>query len=63
MIHSGVFPVLAVKAGKINDYNGKSIGSFYATQLFINPDFPEARGLRNWFDRGGKNVASVSISR
>uniref|UniRef100_A0A2N9FER5 TIR domain-containing protein n=1 Tax=Fagus sylvatica TaxID=28930 RepID=A0A2N9FER5_FAGSY len=63
MIDSGVFPVLAVKAGKINDYNGKSIGSFSATQLFINPDFPEARGLRNWFDRGGKNVASVSISR
>ncbi|GMY19234.1 replication protein A 70 kDa DNA-binding subunit A [Fagus crenata] len=63
MIDSGVFPVLAVKDGKINDYNGKSIGSFSATQLFINPDFPEARGLRNWFDRGGKNVASVSISR
>ena len=63
MIDSGVFPVLAVKAGKINDFNGKSIGSISATQLFINPDFPEARGLRNWFDRGGKNVASVSISR
>uniref|UniRef100_A0A2N9G3A3 TIR domain-containing protein n=1 Tax=Fagus sylvatica TaxID=28930 RepID=A0A2N9G3A3_FAGSY len=37
MIDSGVFPVLAVKAGKINDFNGKSIESFSATQLFINP--------------------------
>ncbi|XP_030952966.1 replication protein A 70 kDa DNA-binding subunit A [Quercus lobata] len=63
MIDSGSFPVLAVKAGKVNDFNGKSIGSISSTQLFIDPDFPEARGLRNWFDRGGKNVASVSISR
>ncbi|KAL0015039.1 hypothetical protein SO802_002108 [Lithocarpus litseifolius] len=63
MIDSGSFPVLAVKAGKVNDFNGKSIGSISSTQLFIDPDFPEACGLRNWFDRGGKNVASVSISR
>ncbi|KAJ7955960.1 Replication protein A subunit [Quillaja saponaria] len=63
MIDSGIFPVLAVKAGKVNDFSGKSIGTISATQLFINPEFPEAHGLRDWFDRGGKNVASLSISR
>lgn len=63
MINNGVFPVLAVKSGKVNDFSGKSIGTISTTQLFINPDFPEAHSLRNWFDRGGKNAASVSISR
>ncbi|KAJ0090606.1 hypothetical protein Patl1_13552 [Pistacia atlantica] len=59
----GFFPVLAVKAGKVNDFSGKSIGTISSTQLFINPEFPEARDLREWFDRGGKDTASMSISR
>lgn len=63
MFDGGFCPVLAVKAGKINDFSGKSIGTISATQLFINPDFPEALSLREWFDSGGKNTASFSISR
>ncbi|XP_057766867.1 replication protein A 70 kDa DNA-binding subunit A [Salvia miltiorrhiza] len=63
MVETGTFPILAVKAGKVNDFSGKSIGTISATQLFINPDFPEANGLRTWFDRGGKDTASHSISR
>lgn len=63
MINSGFFPVLAVKSGKVNDFTGKSIGTISATQLFINPDLPEAQNLRNWFDREGKNIAFMSISR
>ncbi|KAL8040253.1 hypothetical protein ABFX02_10G086300 [Erythranthe guttata] len=60
---TGNFPILAVKAGKVNDFSGKSIGTISATQLFINPDFPEAHALRDWFDQGGKDTASHSISR
>lgn len=63
MLESGNFPVLAVKAGKVNDFTGKSIGTISSTQLFINPDFPEAQSLMDWFNRGGKDVASQSISR
>ncbi|GLT81135.1 hypothetical protein SLA2020_525380 [Shorea laevis] len=63
MLDSGSYPVLAVKAGKVNDFSGKSIGTISSTQLFINPDFQEAHGLREWFDREGRNVASVSISK
>lgn len=63
MVDVGFFPVLAVKAGKVNDFNGKTIGTISSTQLFINPDFPEARDLREWFDQGGKNAATVSITR
>ncbi|KAL6974589.1 Replication protein A 70 kDa DNA-binding subunit A [Sarracenia purpurea var. burkii] len=63
LVDSGLFPVLAVKAGKVNDFSGKSIGTIFSTQLFINPDSPEADCLRVWFDRGGKNAVSQSISR
>ncbi|KAL1371787.1 hypothetical protein HN51_002004 [Arachis hypogaea] len=63
MVDAGLFPILAVKAGKVNDFSGKSIGTISATQFFINPDFPEARSLREWFDRVGKDSASLSISK
>lgn len=63
MVDSGFFPVLAVKAGKVSDFSGKSLGTISSTQLFLNPDLPEAQNLRKWFDFGGKNAASLSISR
>lgn len=63
MVETGVFPILAIKAGKVSEFSGKSIGTISATQLFINPDYPEANTLRNWFDRGGKDTASHSISK
>lgn len=63
MVETGLSPILAVKAGKVNDFSGKSIGTISATQLFVNPDFPEARRVRDWFDHGGKDTASHSISR
>ncbi|KAL3613777.1 hypothetical protein CASFOL_041851 [Castilleja foliolosa] len=60
---SGAFPVLAVKSGRVNDFNGKSIGSISTSQLFIDPDFPEAQSLRLWFENEGKSTTSISISR
>lgn len=63
MCDSGVFPVLAVKSGRVNDFNGKSVGTISTSQLFIEPDFVEAHKLRTWFDNDGKNTTAVSISR
>lgn len=63
MVDSGLFPVLAVKAGKVNDFNGKTIGTIFSTQLVIDPECPEAQGLRDWFEREGRNTASISISK
>lgn len=60
---SGAYPVLAVKAGRVSDFSGKSVGTISSTQLVINPDHPEAHKVREWFDREGKNSATVSISR
>lgn len=63
MCDSGVFPILAVKAGRVSDFNGKVVGTISTTQLFIEPDFPEAHRLKEWFEKEGKNTQSVSISR
>ncbi|WOK91949.1 replication protein A 70 kDa DNA-binding subunit A-like isoform X1 [Canna indica] len=62
-LDAGLFPVLAVKAGKVSDFSGKSVGTISSTQLFIDPCLPETCILREWFDGGGKNAASHSISR
>ncbi|XP_010529261.1 PREDICTED: replication protein A 70 kDa DNA-binding subunit E-like isoform X1 [Tarenaya hassleriana] len=60
---SGSFPVLAVKTGRISEFNGKAIGTIASSQLLINPDFPESRKLKEWFEREGRNMPSISISR
>ncbi|CAA6659335.1 unnamed protein product [Spirodela intermedia] len=63
MCHSGSFPVLAVKAGKVNDFSGKTVGTISSTRFFINPNLTEAQSLRDWFNGGGKAATSQSISR
>ncbi|KAI4327970.1 hypothetical protein L6164_020372 [Bauhinia variegata] len=60
---SGAFPVLAVKAARVNDFSGKAVGTITTSQLFIDPDFPEAYRLKEWFDREGRTTPTVSISR
>ncbi|XP_074283331.1 replication protein A 70 kDa DNA-binding subunit A-like [Silene latifolia] len=60
---TGNFPVLAVKAARVSDFNGKVLGTISSSQLFIEPDNPEAEELKVWFDQKGKNLPSVSISR
>ncbi|OIT05373.1 PREDICTED: replication protein A 70 kDa DNA-binding subunit A-like isoform X1 [Nicotiana attenuata] len=63
MCDSGASPVLAVKAGRVNDFNGKSVSTISTSKLFTEPDFPEALKLKAWFEREGKNTPSVSLSR
>lgn len=60
---SGGFPVLAVKAGRISEFNGKAVSTIGSSQLFIDPDFVEAQKLMDWFEREGKSLPCISISR
>ncbi|KAK7367074.1 hypothetical protein VNO80_09082 [Phaseolus coccineus] len=59
----GAFPVLAAKAVRINDFNGKSVGTIMTSLLFVEPDFQEAYTLKRWFENEGKSVPTLSISR
>ncbi|XP_051131454.1 replication protein A 70 kDa DNA-binding subunit A [Andrographis paniculata] len=63
MVGAGISPILAIKAGKVNDFSGKSISTISATQLFINPDCQEANALKDWYAGGGRDSVSHSISR
>ncbi|KAI3961517.1 hypothetical protein MKX01_001253 [Papaver californicum] len=63
MRDEGGFPVLAVKAGRVNEFNGRSVGTLSTSQLFIEPDIPEARVLKEWFDLEGRNTPAISISK
>ncbi|KAK8970769.1 hypothetical protein KSP40_PGU020902 [Platanthera guangdongensis] len=63
MLDSGEFPALAVKAGKVSDFSGKSVSTISATQLFIRPEIPEALMLREWFDNGGKGFLQFHLQR
>ncbi|OMO89319.1 Zinc finger, CCHC-type [Corchorus capsularis] len=60
---SGEFPVLAVKAVRVNEFNGKTVGTIATSQLFIDPDFDAALKLKEWFVSEGRNIPSISISR
>ncbi|MCO5560125.1 hypothetical protein L7F22_013732 [Adiantum nelumboides] len=59
---SGQMPILAVKTGRISAFSGKSVGTISSTQLLVNPDVPEAKQLRAWFDSGGKASSFQPIS-
>lgn len=63
MCDAGLFPVLVVKAARVNDFSGRSVGTISSSQLFVDPDFPAARRLREWHDGEGRHSAAVSISR
>ncbi|KAJ8773977.1 hypothetical protein K2173_009408 [Erythroxylum novogranatense] len=63
MCDTGSFPVLAVKSGRVSDFNGKALGTISTSQLFIEPDFPEAQKLKDWFNKEGRNTPTVSISK
>ncbi|KAL0693371.1 hypothetical protein Bca4012_060551 [Brassica carinata] len=60
---SGAFPVLAVKAGRISEFNGKQVSTIGSSQLYVEPDFPEAREVREWYKREDRSAPCISISR
>ncbi|XP_062223277.1 replication protein A 70 kDa DNA-binding subunit C-like [Phragmites australis] len=60
---SGLNPILALKGVRVNDFGGRSVGTISSTQLKMNPDFPEAERLRQWYIIEGKTAACVPLSR
>ncbi|CAG7833681.1 unnamed protein product [Allacma fusca] len=55
-------PIIAVKAAKVSDFNGKSLSLLQSSALHINPDISEAHVLRGWFDKDGHSIISQSLS-
>ena len=62
-LQQGRHPVVAIKAARVGDYQGKTLGTISSTTLLVDPDIPEAGRLRNWYDRmGGANSQTVQLN-
>ncbi|GJM94343.1 hypothetical protein PR202_ga10982 [Eleusine coracana subsp. coracana] len=60
---SGSSSILAVKGGRISDFIGRSVVTIGSTQLKVNPDFPDAERLRQWYLTEEKTAACISLSQ
>ncbi|KAL9686081.1 hypothetical protein QQ045_023536 [Rhodiola kirilowii] len=54
-------PVVAIKSVKVGDFQGISLSTVSRSSVVINPDIPEARKLRSWYDSEGKGTSLASI--
>jgi replication factor A1 len=46
----------------LSDFGGRSLGTINSTQLKIDPDFPDAERLKQWYITEGKAAACISLS-
>lgn len=57
------FPVLAIKGAKVSDYNGVSLSSLSSSVVQMNPDLPQAHGLRGWYESEGSSMSTSSLTQ
>ena len=56
-------PVVAIKGGRITEFNGKTVGTISNTTIFINPNIEQNSILQNLFHENVFRSASPSLSR
>ncbi|CAI9786728.1 unnamed protein product [Fraxinus pennsylvanica] len=54
-------PVVAIKSLKVGDFQGLSLSTLSKSVVVINPDLPEAKKLRSWYDSEGKESSLASV--
>ncbi|CAN0892806.1 Replication protein A 70 kDa DNA-binding subunit B [Linum grandiflorum] len=54
-------PVVAIKALKVGDFQGVTLSTIGKSMLHINPDLPESKKLRSWYDSEGKDSSMAPI--
>lgn len=52
-------PTVAVKGCKVSDYGGRCLTASFQSQVFVNPEHPDAVALRTWFDARVSSSAAV----
>ncbi|XP_022135312.1 replication protein A 70 kDa DNA-binding subunit B-like isoform X2 [Momordica charantia] len=55
-------PVIALKYLRVGDFQGVSLSTISRSRVLINPDIPEAKHLRSWYDSEGKAMSMASVS-
>ncbi|KAH9300853.1 hypothetical protein KI387_012436 [Taxus chinensis] len=59
---TSIRPVLAIKRAKTTTFKGTTLATGPNTQIFIDPDIPEAHALRAWFTLLASTTAYPSVS-
>ncbi|CAA2977525.1 replication A 70 kDa DNA-binding subunit B [Olea europaea subsp. europaea] len=54
-------PVVAIKSLKVGDFQGLSLSTLSKSVVVINPDLPEAKKLRSWYDSEGKETSLAFV--
>ena len=55
-------PILAIKNVKVSNFGGKTLGTTFQSQIFLDPDRPEAHQLKQWWMQQGQQTAFNSLS-
>ncbi|CAG9464736.1 unnamed protein product [Pedinophyceae sp. YPF-701] len=62
-VSSGARPVVAIKAVRVGDFNGKNLSTIGSSNILLNPENePAAQALRVWYDQGGSAAAATALS-
>ncbi|XP_057805039.1 replication protein A 70 kDa DNA-binding subunit B [Salvia miltiorrhiza] len=54
-------PVVAIKSLKVGEFQGVSLSALSKSVIVVEPDTPEAKKLRSWFDSEGKDTSLAAI--
>ncbi|XP_075660812.1 replication protein A 70 kDa DNA-binding subunit B [Castanea sativa] len=54
-------PIVAIKSLKVGEFQGVSLSTLSRSVVLINPDLPEAKKLRSWYDSEGKESSMASV--
>ncbi|KAG6620611.1 hypothetical protein I3842_Q058400 [Carya illinoinensis] len=55
-------PIVAIKSLKVGDFQGVSLSAISKSIVLVDPDIPEAKKLRSWYDSEGKESSMASVS-
>eukprot|EP00054_Salpingoeca_dolichothecata_P016813 m.99184 g.99184 ORF g.99184 m.99184 type:complete len:529 (+) comp22156_c0_seq1:804-2390(+) len=54
--------IIALKSGRLSEFNGRTLSANTSSTVLINPDIPEARKLHEWYQREGKTSTETPLS-
>ncbi|KAJ4713205.1 Replication protein A subunit [Melia azedarach] len=54
-------PIVAIKSLKVGDFQGVSLSTLGRSTVLVNPDIPESKKLRSWYESEGKGASMASI--
>ncbi|XP_047969725.1 replication protein A 70 kDa DNA-binding subunit B-like [Salvia hispanica] len=54
-------PVVAIKSLKVGEFQGVSLSALSKSIILVDPDTPEAKKLRSWYDSEGKDTSLAAI--